>query len=129
MNPFRTEYPFTLPFGFVDEDGQLLKEGTMRLSTAGDDLATLGDPRVRANSAYGVVVKLARVITILGHYKGISTAHVEKMYSKDVDYLMDFHDKINQIEDRSSNGDAGMEADAFSGNFEALPSRVSSIKR
>ncbi len=129
MQPFQTVYPFSLPFGFVDEDGQLLKDGIMRLSTAGDDLATLADPRVQANPAYGVVVKLARVITTLGPHQGISHAIVEKMYSKDIDYLMDFHDQINQIEDPPSNGEAGMEADAFSGNFEAPPSRVSSIKR
>lgn len=129
MDTIRTEYRFTLPIGFVDDDGMLLKDGTMRLSTAADDLATVGDPRVRSNPAYGVVIKLARVITILGPHKGISPAHVERMYSGDVNYLMDFHDKINQIVDVATAGEAGLEADAFSGNFEASPSRVSSIKR
>jgi hypothetical protein len=129
MTTIRTEYQFTLPIGFVDEDGTLLRDGTMRLSTAADDLATLGDPRVRGNPAYGVVVKLSRVITILGPHKGISTVHVERMYSGDVNYLMDFHDEINQITDVSSSGEAGTETDAFSGNFEAPPFRVSSIKR
>ena len=30
----QTEYEFTLPFGFVDDDGTLHREGIMRLSTA-----------------------------------------------------------------------------------------------
>ena len=129
MDTIRTEYKFTLPIGFVDDDGSLLKDGTMRLSTAADDLATLGDIRVRNNPAYGVVVKLARVITVLGSYKGISSAHVERMYSADVNYLMDFHDRINRIADAQSIEEAGMDVDGFPGNFEAPLSRASSIKR
>ena len=129
MDTIRTEYKFTLPIGFVDDDGSLLKDGTMRLSTAADDLATLGDIRVRNNPAYGVVVKLARVITVLGSYKGISSAHVERMYSADVNYLMDFHDRINRIADAKSIEEAGMDVDGFPGNFEAPLSRASSIKR
>ena len=32
----QTEYPFTLPMGYVDPEGTLHREGTMRLATAFD---------------------------------------------------------------------------------------------
>jgi len=43
---FQTEYEFTLPKGYVDEDGSLHKEGIMRLATAADEILPLRDPRV-----------------------------------------------------------------------------------
>ena len=33
---FQTEFNFTLPRGFVDRDGNLHREGTMRLANAAD---------------------------------------------------------------------------------------------
>jgi len=42
----QTEFPFTLPKGFVDYEGNLHREGTMRLATAGDEIVPLRDPRV-----------------------------------------------------------------------------------
>jgi len=33
---FKTEFKFTLPRGFVDAEGKIHKEGTMRLATARD---------------------------------------------------------------------------------------------
>ncbi|WP_181885522.1 hypothetical protein [Trinickia dinghuensis] len=129
MNPIRTEFPFKLPIGLVHDDGTLLREGVMRLSTAADEIATLGDLRVKTNSAYWVVVKLSRVITRLGHLDGISPFDVERMYSADIDYLVRLHDEINQIADESVAGSAIGETESVPGNIEASPSRVSSIKR
>ena len=42
---FQTEHEFTLPFGYVDEHGNLHKDGVMRLATAGDEILPLKDPR------------------------------------------------------------------------------------
>ena len=33
----RTEFNFTLPLGYVDDEGTLHREGIMRLATAADD--------------------------------------------------------------------------------------------
>ena len=43
----QTEYEFTLPKGFVDEEGNLHKKGTMRLATAADEILPMKDPRVQ----------------------------------------------------------------------------------
>ena len=41
MSSDRTEFPFTLPRGYVDTEGKRHKEGTMRLATAKDEVAPL----------------------------------------------------------------------------------------
>ena len=59
---FQTEYEFTLPLGYVDGEGSLHREGTMRLATAADEILPLRDSRVQNNQAYLIVILLARVI-------------------------------------------------------------------
>ena len=59
----QTEFPFTLPRGYVDGAGTLQREGVMRLATAYDEIAPLKDPRVQSNQGYLVIILLARVIT------------------------------------------------------------------
>ena len=63
---FQTEYEFTLPLGYVDADGDLHREGVMRLATAADEILPLKDPRVQGNEAYLTVILLSRVISRLG---------------------------------------------------------------
>ena len=63
---FQTEFEFTLPLGYQDEDGTLHREGTMRLATAADEILPLKDPRVQSNEAYLIVILLSRVVTRLG---------------------------------------------------------------
>ena len=70
---FQTEYPFTLPKGFVDSDGNLHRQGVMRLATAKDEIVPLQDYRVQSNRAYLVIIFLSRVITKLGDIKYIDT--------------------------------------------------------
>lgn len=89
-----TEYPFTLPKGFVDDEGVLHRQGVMRLATARDEIEPLRDPRVKDNEAYATVIVLARVITELGTVR-INTATVEKMFASDYRYLQDFYRVIN----------------------------------
>jgi hypothetical protein len=36
-----TEFPFSLPRGYVDGEGNLHRDGTMRLATAFDEIAPL----------------------------------------------------------------------------------------
>ncbi len=93
---FQTEYPFTLPRGFVDQAGTLHKHGVMRLATAKDEIAPLQDYRVQGNRAYLVIVLLSRVITKLGEVKFIDTDVVENLFSTDLAYLQEFYRRINE---------------------------------
>ena len=55
---FQTEFEFTLPLGYVDDDGTLHRDGVMRLATAADEILPLRDPRVQQNEAYLIVILL-----------------------------------------------------------------------
>lgn len=92
----QTEYAFVLPRGYVDQTGELHREGAMRLATALDEIAPLRDPRVRANAAYLTVVLLARVVTRLGTLPDVNTGVIEGLFSADVAYLQDFYQRINE---------------------------------
>lgn len=93
---FKTEFPFRLPRGFVDQEGNLHRDGVMRLATARDEILPLQDYRVQSNRAYLVIVLLSRVITKLGDYKSISVDTVENLFSTDLAYLQEFYRKINE---------------------------------
>lgn len=95
---FRTEYEFTLPKGYVDENGDLHKRGTMRLATAADEILPMRDPRVQQNPGYLTVIMLARVVTKLGNLKMVDTQVIEKMFTTDFNYLQSFYREINEIE-------------------------------
>jgi len=92
----QTEYDFTLPVGYQDEEGTLHREGTMRLATAADEIHPLKDPRVQSNQAYLIVILLARVITRLGSVSHINANVIEKLYAADLAYLQEFYNRINQ---------------------------------
>lgn len=92
----QTEFPFTLPRGLVDPEGNVHREGTMRLATAFDEIEPIRDPRVRANPGYLVIILLSRVITRLGSLDYVNTKAIESLYSADLAYLQDLYQRINQ---------------------------------
>jgi hypothetical protein len=92
----QTEFEFTLPLGYVDREGNLHKEGTMRLATAMDELTPLTDMRVQSNEAYLVIVLLTRVITRLGSLRHINTSVIENLFAADLAYLQEFYRQINE---------------------------------
>ncbi len=92
----QTEFQFTLPRGYVDRDGNLHRQGVMRLATAMDEIAPQRDPRVAGNQAYLAVILLARVITKLGSLPDVNTGIIEKLFSADFAYLQDFYRRINE---------------------------------
>jgi hypothetical protein len=92
----QTEFEFTLPVGYVDPDGNLHRQGAMRMATAMDEVAPLRDPRVRANPAYLTVILLARVITRLGGLQSISTGVTESLFVADLAYLQTLYRQINE---------------------------------
>jgi len=93
--PLQTEFEFTLPQGFVDADGSLHREGTMRLANAADEIEPLKDPRVQSNSSYLTIILLARVVTELGDLESINTTVIESLFVKDLEYLQDLYARIN----------------------------------
>jgi hypothetical protein len=90
-----TEFPFTLPRGYVDDDGVVHRDGVMRLATARDEIAPLRDPRVRDNEAYLTVLLLSRVVTKLGDLEQITPGVVEGMFATDLSFLQDHYRRIN----------------------------------
>ena len=92
----QTEFEFSLPRGYVDGEGNLHKQGRMRMATAMDEIAPLRDLRVKGNQAYLAVILLARVITKLGSLPEVNTGVIEKMFSADFAYLQDFYRRINE---------------------------------
>jgi len=92
----QTEFPFTLPQGYIDPEGNVHREGTMRLATAFDEIAPLRDPRVQSNSAYLVIILLSRTIVRLGDVEHINPKMIENLFSADLVYLQDFYQRINQ---------------------------------
>lgn len=92
----QTEFPFTLPLGYVDGSGEVHKKGIMRLATAIDEIAPLRDPRVKANSAYLSIILLSRVVTKIGAVEQINPGLVESLFSADLAFLQDFYRRINE---------------------------------
>ena len=80
MDILQTEFEFTLPRGYVDGEGNLHKQGTMRLATAMDEIEPLRDPRVQGNEAYLVIILLARVVTALGSLRQVTPHEIENMF-------------------------------------------------
>ncbi|WP_413751974.1 hypothetical protein NRF20_03460 [Streptomyces sp. R-74717] len=91
----RTEFDFELPRGYVDDEGQVHRRGSMRLATARDELRPQIDLRVKENPAYLSVVLLSQVITQLGTITDVHAGVVERMYATDVAFLQDFYRRIN----------------------------------
>jgi hypothetical protein len=96
---FSTEIGFTLPRGYLDADGVLHTEGTMRLATAADEILPLKDPRVQQNPAYLTVIVLARVITRLGSLPDVNTKVVEGLFASDLNYLQKLYEQLNLDQD------------------------------
>ena len=92
----QTEFPFALPRGFPDAEGNLHREGAMRLATAFDEIAPMKDPRVQANPGYLVVILLSRVITRLGDLEMITPRVVESLFATDLAYLQDLYRRVNE---------------------------------
>ena len=92
----QTEFPFTLPHGYVDADGTVHREGIMRMATAYDEIAPLKDRRVQGNPGYLVIILLSRVITRLGEVEQLTPKVIENLFAGDLAYLQDLYQRINQ---------------------------------
>ena len=100
---FQTEFEFRLPCGYLDAEGTLHRDGSMRRATAADEILPLKDPRVQKNEAYLIVILLSRVITRLGSLPTINPKIVEGLFATDLAYLQDLYNRINALHDRAGN--------------------------
>jgi len=93
----QTELEFTLPKGYMDENGKIHKKGVMRMATAVDEILPLKDPRVQSNPAYVTILILSRVILSIGEIDNISTNIIEKLFTADLSYLQSLYQSFNNI--------------------------------
>jgi len=91
----QTEFEFTLPQGYADDDGDLHQEGVMRLATAADEIKPLKDPRVQSNSSYLTVILISRVVTELGTLENVTPNTIENLFVSDLEYLQDLYERVN----------------------------------
>ncbi len=91
-----SEFGFILPRGFVDEAGQVHRQGVMRLATAMDELSVERDRQAQQLPNYAVLVLLSRVVTRLGNLPYLSPEILGNLFTQDVAYLREFYNRINQ---------------------------------
>lgn len=91
-----TEFDFVLPRGLLGTDGEIHREGTMRLATARDEISMAKDTRVQEYEAYGELILFSRVITRLGSLTEIIPDLLENLFTLDLSYLREFYNRINQ---------------------------------
>ena len=91
----KTEFEFTLPQGLVDSEGQVHREGRMRVAMALDEVEALQHPQVQANEAYLPIVLMARVVTQLGSLIAITPEITARLFAADLAYLEDLYQRIN----------------------------------
>jgi hypothetical protein len=94
----KTEYSFTLPKGYIDKEGNLHRNGVMRLANAKDEILPLTDPRVSRNKAYMIIVLLSRVVIRLGTMEKLNTGIMENLFAADLRYLEELYNRINEDE-------------------------------
>jgi ssDNA-binding Zn-finger/Zn-ribbon topoisomerase 1 len=94
----KTEYEFVLPMGYVDKDGNIHRDGVMRLANARDEIVPLNDLRVQRNRAYLIIVLLSRVIKNLGSIDEVNTGVIESMFAADLRFLEEMYNRINEDE-------------------------------
>ena len=94
----KTEYEFVLPMGYVDKDGNVHREGVMRLANARDEIVPLNDLRVQRNRAYLIIVLLSRVLKKLGSIEEVNTGAIESMFAADLRFLEEMYNRINEDE-------------------------------
>jgi hypothetical protein len=96
MAGLQTEFAFTLPKGFVDGDGVLHRQGTMRLATARDEIEPLRDSRVSGpDDPFLTILVIARVISSLGTLRQVTPNEVEGLFAADLAFLQDLYGIIN----------------------------------
>ena len=93
----QTQFVFELPIGYLDNSGQLHRQGIMRLARTVDEIEPMSDMRVQTNPAYATVIILSRVILSLGTLPNVSPIVIEGLFAGDLNYLQNFYREINGL--------------------------------
>jgi hypothetical protein len=96
INQSNTEFGFILPRGLLDDQNRVHRKGLMRLATAKDEFCVQSEPKAQSNSAYGFLIMLSRVISRLGNLTAVSPTLLERLTIRDIAYLREFYNRINQ---------------------------------
>ena len=92
----QTQFEFTLPKGYVSDDGTLHRRGTMRLATARDEIEPLRDRTIDGpDDPYLTILVLARVVTELGSVPTVDVQVIEGLFAADLAFLQDLYGIIN----------------------------------
>jgi hypothetical protein len=95
MSTMQTSFDFVLPRGYVDAEGVVHREGTMRLATARDELLPLLDPKVKEHEAFMTLLLLGRVVTRLGTLPRVDDQVIGGLWATDLAFLQDLYRRIN----------------------------------
>jgi hypothetical protein len=95
----QTEFAFTLPYGYTDEQGVTQRQGVIRRATALDEIEAMGTARVRANEAYLPIALLSRVLLRLGTISPVGQQVVERLLAADFIYLQGLYARLNGGDD------------------------------
>ncbi len=98
----QTKYEFTLPQGYIDEEGTLHRKGLMKLATAADEILPQEAPKIQNNPAYLDIILFSRVVIKLGSLSDINTGVIEGLFLEDFSYLKEFYQKINSISSKQT---------------------------
>jgi hypothetical protein len=113
QNLLQTEFNFILPKGLIDSSGKMHRQGAMRLTTAKDEICVQKDNRVQKEPVYKVLVLLSLVIIHLGELSSVTPEILENLFSRDLAYLREFYNRINQ----HGNADIPVQCPRCSSNF------------
>lgn len=90
-----TAFNFTLPQGYIDQDGKVHRCGVMRPVAAEDEKFPLGDIPKQPEPDYFNRLLLSRVITRLGDLATIPMDVIANLSAPDLAYLRELYDHVN----------------------------------
>jgi len=89
------EINFTLPVGYVDNNGNIQRNGIMRQATALDEIEIHNHEKMYSCDRYHDVLLLSRVIKNLGEIKKIDDDVILNLFEVDFRYLQTIYQQLN----------------------------------
>lgn len=90
------EFEFTLPKGYLDENGQWHRHGRMRLANVEDEAVALQSPEVQNVPNYYSIIILSRVVTALGNLP-VTPQLIRQLFLVDFNFLQDLYIRHNEL--------------------------------
>ncbi len=89
------EINFTLPVGYIDNNGNIHRNGIMRQATALDEIEIHSHEKMYSCDRYHDVLLLSRVVEKLGEIKKIDDDLVLNLFEVDFRYLQTIYQQLN----------------------------------